>query len=124
MKNRPLLPYYKYEDYKIVSFIIFRENLELMEELGDYAAQGRACGNLGNTLYLLGDFPNAIKHHTRRLEIAKQFGDRHAERRANSNLGNSHIFLGEFEAAAAHYKYLYILKLHCFRYILSTFKIL
>jgi len=34
-----------------------------MRELGDSAAQGRACGNLGNTYYLLGDFQQAIRYH-------------------------------------------------------------
>ncbi|XP_048488923.1 G-protein-signaling modulator 2 isoform X1 [Plutella xylostella] len=82
----------------------YEENLELMRTLGDRQAQGRACGNLGNTCYLLGDFTRAIKYHTERLQIAKEFGDRAAERRANSNLGNSHIFLGQFENAAEHYK--------------------
>ncbi|XP_015592424.1 G-protein-signaling modulator 2 [Cephus cinctus] len=82
----------------------YEENLELMRELGDTAAQGRACGNLGNTFYLLGDFQRAIHYHNERLKIAREFGDKAAERRANSNLGNSHIFLGEFEKAAQHYK--------------------
>jgi len=70
----------------------------------DRAAQGRACGNLGNVHYLLGDFTKAIHFHEERLKIAREFGDRSAERRAHSNLGNAHIFLGEFEAAAGHYK--------------------
>ena len=70
----------------------------------DRAAQGRACGNLGNVHYLLGDFNKAIHYHEERLKIAKEFGDRSAERRAHSNLGNAHIFLGEFEQAAEHYK--------------------
>lgn len=82
----------------------YEENLELMRELNERAAQGRACGNLGNTYYLLGNFQQAIHYHEERLKIAREFGDRAAERRANSNLGNSHIFLGEFEAAADHYK--------------------
>lgn len=82
----------------------YKQNLELMREIGDRAAQGRSCGNLGNTYYLLGDFSAAIKHHEERLKIAKEFGDKAAERRANSNLGNSHIFLGQFESAAEHYK--------------------
>jgi G-protein signaling modulator 2 len=84
--------------------IISRENLSLMRELGDVAAQGRACGNLGNTFYLLGDFAQAIHYHEERLSIARQFGDKAAERRAHSNLGNSHIFMGQFEEAAHHYK--------------------
>lgn len=76
-----------------------------MEDVGDSAAQGRACGNLGNTYYLLGDFQEAIDYHQKRLKIAREFGDKAAERRAYSNLGNCHIFLGEFEEAARHYKY-------------------
>ncbi|XP_023246384.1 G-protein-signaling modulator 2 [Copidosoma floridanum] len=82
----------------------YLENLELMKELGDSAAQGRACGNLGNTYYLLGDFQKAIQYHNERLKIAREFSEKAAERRANSNLGNSHIFLGEFEKAAQHYR--------------------
>ncbi|XP_075990512.1 G-protein-signaling modulator pins isoform X2 [Anticarsia gemmatalis] len=82
----------------------YEENLELMRNLGDKQAMGRACGNLGNTCYLLGDFARAIRYHTERLQIAREFGDKAAERRANSNLGNSHIFLGQFENAAEHYK--------------------
>ncbi|XP_066138449.1 G-protein-signaling modulator 2 isoform X2 [Euwallacea fornicatus] len=82
----------------------YEENLALMRELGDVAAQGRACGNLGNTYYLLGDFGQAIHYHEERLSIARQFGDKAAERRAHSNLGNSHIFIGQFEEAAHHYK--------------------
>ena len=34
-----------------------------MREIADRAAQGRACGNLGNTHYLLGSFTQAIKYH-------------------------------------------------------------
>ncbi|XP_053692984.1 G-protein-signaling modulator 2 isoform X2 [Sabethes cyaneus] len=82
----------------------YQQNLTLMKELGDRGAQGRACGNLGNTYYLLGNFETAIEHHQERLRIAREFGDKAAERRANSNLGNSHIFLGQFEQAANHYK--------------------
>jgi len=87
---------------KAVEF--YEENMVLMVEIQDRAAQGRACGNLGNVHYLLGDFAKAIHYHQERLKIAKEFGDRSAERRAHSNLGNAHIFLGEFEQAAEHYK--------------------
>ncbi|QQP42568.1 Uncharacterized protein FKW44_017275, partial [Caligus rogercresseyi] len=82
----------------------YEENLLLMMEITDRAAQGRACGNLGNVHYLLGNFSKAIEYHEERLKIAKEFGDKSAERRAHSNLGNAHIFLGEFEKAAEHYK--------------------
>lgn len=82
----------------------YEANLNIVQELGDRAAQGRACGNLGNTHYLLGNFSQAIIFHQERLAIAREFGDKAAERRAYSNLGNAHVFLGEFEVAAEHYR--------------------
>ncbi|XP_029768224.1 G-protein-signaling modulator 2 [Terrapene carolina triunguis] len=91
-------------DSKSLSLLMRRENLTIVTELGDRAAQGRAYGNLGNTHYLLGNFRNAVIAHEQRLLIAKEFGDRAAERRAYSNLGNAYIFLGEFETASEYYK--------------------
>ena len=44
-------------------FLLSRANLAIVQELGDRAAQGRACGNLGNTHYLLGNFSQAIVYH-------------------------------------------------------------
>ncbi|KAL2097074.1 hypothetical protein ACEWY4_006281 [Coilia grayii] len=82
----------------------YDENLAIVRELGDRAAQGRTCGNLGNTHYLLGNFRAAVAFHEQRLLIAKEFGDRAAQRRAYCNLGNAFIFLGEFDVAAEHYK--------------------
>ncbi|PRD25538.1 UNVERIFIED_CONTAM: G-protein-signaling modulator 2 [Trichonephila clavipes] len=93
--------------FKLVLIIfsqICSQSLKIMLELGDRSAQGRACGNLGNTHYLLGNFNEAITYHNERLKIAKEFKDLAAERRAHNNLGNAHIFLGEFEVAAEHYK--------------------
>ncbi|VDD81760.1 unnamed protein product [Mesocestoides corti] len=81
------------------------ENLELVCELGDKPAEGRAYGNLGNTHYLLGNFQEAADFHKKRLQIAKEFGDLRAQRRAYSNLGNAYIFLAEFSAAARSYKH-------------------
>ena len=43
--------------------VVFRANLAIVKELGDRGAQGRACGNLGNTHYLLGNFELAIMFH-------------------------------------------------------------
>lgn len=78
--------------------------MELTKELGDRSAEGRACGNLGNVHYLMGNFEEAIKYHEKRLEIAKEFSDKNAQRRAYTNLGNAHVFSGNFETAAQHYK--------------------
>uniref|UniRef100_A0A0B7A996 G-protein-signaling modulator 2 n=1 Tax=Arion vulgaris TaxID=1028688 RepID=A0A0B7A996_9EUPU len=82
----------------------YEENLDLVKTLGDRSAEGRACGNLGNTHYLLGNFAEAIIFHEQRLSIAKEYGDKAAERRAFTNLGNAHIFLGDFDVAADSYK--------------------
>ena len=41
----------------------YEENLTIVTELGDRAAQGRAFGNLGNTHYLLGNFRSAVLAH-------------------------------------------------------------
>lgn len=82
----------------------YEANLSIVKELGDRGAQGRACGNLGNTHYLIGNFELAIMFHEERLVIAEEFHDKPAERRACSNLGNAHVFLGEFEVAAEYYK--------------------
>ncbi|XP_071802231.1 G-protein-signaling modulator 2-like [Asterias amurensis] len=87
---------------KAVEF--YEMNLTIVKSLGDKAAQGRACGNLGNTHYLLGNFETAIGFHKERLSIAKEFGDKAAERRAYSNLGNACVFMGDFETAADFYK--------------------
>ena len=46
-----------------ISLTIFRSNLNIVRDLADRAAQGRACGNLGNTHYLLGNFKQAIMYH-------------------------------------------------------------
>ncbi|XP_046845717.1 G-protein-signaling modulator 2-like [Xenia sp. Carnegie-2017] len=82
----------------------YEENLKLVRELKDRRAQGRACGNLGNTHYLLGNFSKAILYHRERLVIAQEFSDSAAERRAYSNLGNAYVFQGKFDLATDCYK--------------------
>jgi len=81
----------------------YRANLQIVLNLGDLAAQGRAHGNLGNTYHLLSKFEEAIECHKERQKIAVQLGDKAAERRALSNMGNGYIFLGDYEAAVEAY---------------------
>ncbi len=50
----------------------YEENMVLMEEISDRAAQGRACGNLGNVHYLLGNFAKAIFYH--QVKIREEAG--------------------------------------------------
>ena len=52
----------------------YEQNMALMIEIGDRAAQGRACGNLGNVHYLLGNFARAIHFHQERLKIGLYCG--------------------------------------------------
>lgn len=49
----------------------YEKNLELMLQIGDKSAQGRAYGNLGNSHYLLGNFDQAVTYHkeVRHLQI-------------------------------------------------------
>lgn len=61
-----------------------RRNLSLVKELGDRAAQGRACGNLGNTHYLLGSFVEATAFHK---EVGRRRGRAGCSAPASSGLG-------------------------------------
>ncbi|KAI5092871.1 G-protein-signaling modulator 2 [Silurus meridionalis] len=99
-----LCDYTKALEFHHHDLTLTRENLHILKEMGDRAAQGRTYGNLGNTQYLLSNFCNAVASHQQRLLIAKELNDLAAERRAYCNLGNAYIFLGELEKAAEHYK--------------------
>uniref|UniRef100_A0A1I7ZE52 G-protein-signaling modulator 2 n=1 Tax=Steinernema glaseri TaxID=37863 RepID=A0A1I7ZE52_9BILA len=83
---------------------LYKQNLEVVEQLDDPYARGRTYGNLGNVFYLLGDFETAVLYHQKRLDIARQFGDRAAMRRAYSNLGNAHVYMSKLEEAVQYYK--------------------
>ncbi|KAH0618359.1 hypothetical protein JD844_017474 [Phrynosoma platyrhinos] len=48
----------------------YEENLKIVTELGDRAAQGRAYGNLGNTHYLLGNFRSAVIAHEQQAQLS------------------------------------------------------
>ena len=54
----------------------FRQNLELMINLGDRSAQGRTYGNLGNTHYLLGNFSKAVEYHEEVMHFLYCISDR------------------------------------------------
>jgi len=53
---------------------LLRENLKLVVGMRERVAQGRACGNLGNIYYLLGNFEVAVKYHkeVRNLSLCYQ----------------------------------------------------
>ena len=44
--------------------------------------QGQACGCLGNTFYLIGNYSKALYYYKKRLGLAQKSADVMAERRA------------------------------------------
>ena len=51
------------------------ENPQNRFATGDKAGEGKACGNIGNAHYSLGQFNDAIEYHKKDLEIARQTGE-------------------------------------------------
>ncbi|ESO04778.1 hypothetical protein HELRODRAFT_79051 [Helobdella robusta] len=70
----------------------------------DSSLLGRCYGNVGNALYLLGEFKEAILYHKKRLKLACLHGDLEAQKRAHTNLGNCCIFSRRFQTAITHYE--------------------
>jgi tetratricopeptide (TPR) repeat protein len=52
-----------------------RKDLELCERLCDEPGRAKSCGNIGNTLQVLGDYDEAIFYSLRNLEISRQLAD-------------------------------------------------
>ncbi|KTF93929.1 hypothetical protein cypCar_00027049 [Cyprinus carpio] len=81
-----------------------RHDLTLARTIGDRIGEGKASGNLGNTLKVLGRYDEAAVCCQRHLDISqeqgdKELGDRAAQGRAFGNLGNTHYLLGNFVEA-------------------------
>ena len=69
------------------------------KELGGWAEEGDAYGNLGNADQRLADYKQAIEYQKQRLSNAQELGDRVREGRAYCNLGNACQSLGDFKQA-------------------------
>ncbi|XP_061119246.1 G-protein-signaling modulator 1b [Conger conger] len=65
-----------------------RHDLTLARTIGDRIGEGKASGNLGNTLKILGRFDEAGVCCQRHLDISQEQGDRVGEARALYNIGN------------------------------------
>lgn len=63
-------------------------DVELVQRVGDEAAEAKACGNLGNTFKMLGKFDEAAVYCRRYLCICQKLNDKFGEGRALYNLGN------------------------------------
>ena len=55
---------------------LHKTHLALAQELGDYAAQGRAYGNMGNAYNALGHHDQAVRYHRQELQISLEVGAR------------------------------------------------
>lgn len=51
-----------------------KAHLSLAQELSDYAAQGRAYGNMGNAYHALGVYDQAVRYHRQELQISLEVG--------------------------------------------------
>lgn len=49
---------------------LHKAHLSFTQELGDYAAQGRAYGNMGNAYHALGIYDQAVRYHRQELQIS------------------------------------------------------
>lgn len=49
---------------------LHKAHLAFAQELGDYAAQGRAYGNMGNAYHALGMHEQAVQYHRQELQIS------------------------------------------------------
>uniref|UniRef100_A0AAX7USC1 G protein signaling modulator 1b n=1 Tax=Astatotilapia calliptera TaxID=8154 RepID=A0AAX7USC1_ASTCA len=65
-----------------------RHDLTLARTIGDRIGEGKASGNLGNTLKVLGRFDEAAVCCQRHLDISQEQGDKVGEARALYNMGN------------------------------------
>ncbi|MEM6432583.1 MAG: tetratricopeptide repeat protein [Cyanobacteria bacterium P01_D01_bin.115] len=77
----------------------WQQALGIYRELGDWAGEGRALGDLGVVSNRLGEYQQAIDFHEQSLAIAREIGDRAGEDRALGNLGNVYENLGEYQQA-------------------------
>jgi tetratricopeptide (TPR) repeat protein len=80
------------------------KDLKISQQTGDKSGEGMAYGNIGNVLYSLSQYDQAIKYHKKNLEIAQQTGDKSGEDRAYGNIENALYSLGRYDEALEYHK--------------------
>lgn len=107
-----------------------KAHLAFAQELSDYAAQGRAYGNMGNAYHALGVYDQAVRYHRQELQIslevsssafhrniaearrgnqnaaakrALQVNDRPSQASTHGNLAVAYQALGAHDRALQHY---------------------
>lgn len=64
-----------------------KAHLSFAQELSDYAAQGRAYGNMGNAYHALGIYDQAVRYHRQELQISLEVSCSAARRSCRSPCG-------------------------------------
>ncbi|RVE66183.1 hypothetical protein OJAV_G00124190 [Oryzias javanicus] len=82
---------------------LHKAHLSLAQELGDYAAQGRAYGNMGNAFHALGLQEQAVQYHRQELQISLEVNDRPSQASTHGNLAVAFQALGAHDRALQHY---------------------
>lgn len=103
-----------------------KAHLAFAQELSDYAAQGRAYGNMGNAYHALGVYDQAVRYHRQELQISLevsssarppqrrrsqnaaakrvlQVNDRPSQASTHGNLAVAYQALGAHDRALQHY---------------------
>lgn len=60
---------------------LHKAHLSFAQELSDYAAQGRAYGNMGNAYHALGIYDQAVRYHRQELQISLEVTNRSLHKR-------------------------------------------
>lgn len=83
---------------------LFREQIPILQELGDRFEEGRVLGRLGIAYRESEQYEQAIEVLQQRIEIAREIGDRAGEGSGLGNLGLAYDGLGQYEQALEAYK--------------------
>ncbi|KAL4646585.1 tetratricopeptide repeat protein 28-like isoform X1 [Arapaima gigas] len=83
---------------------LHKTHLSIAQELNDYAAQGRAYGNMGNAYNALGMFDQAVRYHRQELQISMEVNDRASQASTHGNLAVAYQALGAHDRALQHYQ--------------------
>uniref|UniRef100_I3N6T9 Tetratricopeptide repeat domain 28 n=1 Tax=Ictidomys tridecemlineatus TaxID=43179 RepID=I3N6T9_ICTTR len=83
---------------------LHKTHLCIAQELSDYAAQGRAYGNMGNAYNALGLYDQAVKYHRQELQISMEVNDRASQASTHGNLAVAYQALGAHDRALQHYQ--------------------
>ncbi|KAL2079565.1 hypothetical protein ACEWY4_025309 [Coilia grayii] len=83
---------------------LHKTHLSIAQELSDYAAQGRAYGNMGNAYNALGAFDQAVRYHRQELQISMEVNDRASQASTHGNLAVAYQALGAHDRALQHYQ--------------------